>query len=166
MDLPEEAKWAPSAPVWNQSFPSPNMQDKLSWLCTCHTIITRVRFYDMCYFCDNEPLVQLLVWWRHTLSSRNSCLLFHIWFTAKFFLLLWQTHILLLFFIVSWIYVQMWTYCVGCLCRTVSLWQHTLWRMSDNADASSTDCATVNSTLCLSLSENAVLRRVKSGPVL
>ena len=24
MDLPEEAKQAPSAPVWNQSFPSPN----------------------------------------------------------------------------------------------------------------------------------------------
>jgi len=24
MDLPEEAKRAPSAPVWNQSFPSPN----------------------------------------------------------------------------------------------------------------------------------------------
>jgi len=23
MDLPEEAKRAPSAPVWNQSFPSP-----------------------------------------------------------------------------------------------------------------------------------------------
>ena len=23
MDLPKEAKWAPSAPVWNQSFPSP-----------------------------------------------------------------------------------------------------------------------------------------------
>jgi len=28
MDLPEEAKWAPSAPVWNQSFPSPR------WICT------------------------------------------------------------------------------------------------------------------------------------
>jgi len=25
MDLPKEAKRAPSAPVWNQSFPSPNV---------------------------------------------------------------------------------------------------------------------------------------------
>jgi len=29
MDLPEEAKRAPSAPVWNKSFPSPNLAELL-----------------------------------------------------------------------------------------------------------------------------------------
>jgi len=50
MDLPEEAKRAPSAPVWNQSFPSPSM------------------FYVLCL--SNEP-GELSQWVCHDDSTIN-----------------------------------------------------------------------------------------------
>jgi len=45
MDLPEEAKRAPSAPVWNQSFPSPR-QYRVQFMATLHGAWVGVKSYS------------------------------------------------------------------------------------------------------------------------